>query len=195
MKKQLALAIALAAASFGSIDGELSYSWVDGGYSRTNLDFSGTDVDFDGFALRSSAELGQSFYVLGGYLSASNDDFGTDIDLNQSQIGFGFHHRLSEGVRADFIAEVSYLNAEAEVGGFSDDEEAYRGSIGVRGQMAENFEGLIKLNYSDAGDAQDGDVSGTVGAQFKFNPTWGLVGEVELGDDVTQYLLGVRASF
>lgn len=193
MKKQLALAIALAAASFGTIAGELSYSWVDGGYSRTNLDFDGTDVDFDGFALRGSAELGQSFHVFGGYSSATNDDFGTDIDLDQSQVGVGFHHALSE--RADFIAEVSYLNVEAKVAGFSEDDEAYRGSIGVRGLLAENFEGLVKANYSDAGDAQDGEFSGTVGAQFKFNPTWGLVGEVELGQDVTQYLFGVRASF
>lgn len=195
MKKQLALAIALAAASFGTLAGELSYTFVEGGYSRTNLDFDGTDVDFDGFALRGSAALGQSFYALGGYSSASNDDFGTDIDLEQSQIGLGFHHPLSQGVRADFIAEVSYLNVEAKVAGFSEDDEAYRGSVGVRGLMAENFEGLIKANYSDAGDAQDGEFSGTVGAQFKFNPTWGIVGEVELGEDVTQYLIGVRASF
>ena len=193
MKKQFVLALALAAASFGATAGELSYSWIDGGYSRTNVDLGGSDVDFDGFALRGSAALGESFYVFGGYSSATNDEFGADIDLNQSQIGLGFRHGMSD--RADFIAELGYLNTEVEAMGISDDVEAYRGSIGFRGELADNFEGLLKANYSDAGDAQDGEFSGTLGAQFKFNQTWGLVGEVELGDDVTQYLIGVRASF
>lgn len=193
MKKQLVLALVLAAASFGATAGELSYSWIDGGYSRTNVDLDGTDVDFDGYAVRGSAALGQSFYVFGGYSSANNDDFGADIDVNQGQIGLGFHHALSD--RADFIAELGYLNTEVEALGLSDDAEAYRGSIGFRGELTDNFEGVAKASYSDAGDDQDGEFSGTLGAQFKFNQTWGLVGEVELGDDVTQYLIGVRASF
>ena len=60
--------------------------------------------------------------------------------------------------------------------------------------MAENFEGLVKLNYLD-GNNTDGDFTGTLGAQFKFSDTWGVTGEVEFADGGQTYLVGVRASF
>ena len=39
-----------------------------------------------------------------------------------------------------------------------------------------------------------------IGAQYKFNPTWGLTAEIEHGELVssnedTRYMVGVRASF
>ena len=37
--------------------------------------------------------------------------------------------------------------------------------------------------------------TGTIGAQYKFGQTWGLVGEVEFADGGEVYLLGLRASF
>ena len=45
------------------------------------------------------------------------------------------------------------------------------------------------------GSDYDGEFSGTLGAQFVINETWGIVGEVEAGDVTSQYMLGVRASF
>ena len=69
-----------------------------------------------------------------------------------------------------------------------------RGSVGVRGLLADNFEGWVKGNYTD-GDVYDGEFGATLGGQFKFNPTWGITGEVEFGDDASQYTVGVRASF
>ena len=60
--------------------------------------------------------------------------------------------------------------------------------------MTDSFEGWLKANYTD-GDAYEGEFSATVGAQFKFNQTWGIVGEAEFGDSSSQYIVGVRASF
>lgn len=207
MKKQLALAITLAAASFGTVAGELSYSNIEAGVGRIEIEsddaYSTDDLVLDGYFLHGSVELDDSFYVFGGYETGSDNVFvdffgGLDTELTQTQVGVGYHHALSD--RADLVTEISYLNQEVEVSfdafGVSDSEnvDGYRASLGFRGLLADNFEGLIKANYTDGSDF-DGEFSGTVGAQLKFNPTWGLVGEVELSDDAQKYLVGVRASF
>lgn len=206
MKKQIALAIALAAASFGTFAGELSYSNVEAGVGRVEIEnddaFGADDFVLDGYFIRGSVSLNDSFYLFGGYETGSDEVStivgGFDIDVAQTQAGIGYHHALSD--RADLLTEISYLNEEVDVSyaplGVSDSEnvDGYRASLGFRGQLADNFEGLVKANYTDGSDF-DGEFSGTVGAQLKFNPTWGLVGEVELGEDTQKYLIGVRAGF
>lgn len=193
MKKQLALALALAVAPFAASAGELSYSYVEGGYARVDVDGDGLgNIDFDGLQLRGSVAVSESLYLFGGYGSVTNDDFGGDLDFNELQLGLGYRHGLSE--RADFIAEVGYV--EQEVEGLFDSLEANGGrvSVGFRGALSSNFEGLVKAGYTDGGEFE-GEFSVTSGALVKFNPTWGLVGEIEAGEDVTKYLVGVRASF
>lgn len=214
MKKQLVLALALAVAPIASSASELSYSYIEAGYAQLNqelpdVDLGGgmvaqiDDVEAGGFQVSGSVEVGPSFYLFGGY-KAGNDDVtvnipgigsgGADIDLAQFNAGVGYHHSLSD--RADLITELSYIGTDAD----ADDEDAStdaddaRIAVGVRGLMTDSFEGWVKANYTD-GDAYDGEFSATVGAQFKFNPTWGIVGEAEFGDSSSQYLLGVRASF
>lgn len=214
MKKQLVLALALAVAPFTASAGELSYSYIEGGYAQLNqelpdVDLGGgmvaqiDDIEADGFQVSGSVEMGASFYLFGGYKSGSDDvnvtvpGFGSgsaDIDLTQFNAGVGYHHGLSE--RTDLITEVSYIRTDAEAGGedASTDADDARISVGVRGLMTDSFEGWLKANYTD-GDAYDGEFSATVGAQFKFNQTWGIVGEAEFGDSASQLMVGVRASF
>lgn len=196
MKKHLALALALAlAAPVAASANELSYTYVEGGYAQVTLDgedLGAGDIDFDGFQLRGSAAMTDNVYAFGGYGSVTNDDFGADIDVNEVQLGAGFRHGLSE--RADFIAELGYVRQEVEALGESFDATGGRLSAGFRGLLSDHFEGLVKASYNDGGDFE-GDFSFTAGAQVKFNPTWGLVGEIEAGEDLTKYLVGVRASF
>jgi Ax21 family sulfation-dependent quorum factor len=193
MKKQLALALALAVAPFAASAGELNYSYVEGGYARVNVDIGEAgEVDFDGFQLRGSAAVAENVYLFGGYGSVTNDDYGTDIDFSELQLGIGFRHGLSE--RADFIAEGGYVRQELEALGESADVTGGRVSAGFRGAFSGNFEGLIKASYTDGSDSE-GEFSVTAGALLKFNPTWGVVGEIEAGEDITKYMVGVRASF
>lgn len=186
----------LAALPFAASAQTLEYSWVEAGYDRLDPDTDGLitgDPDAHGYYVRGSAAIGPSAYLFGGYETATNDDFGVDIDLDLLQAGYGYHHAMSE--RADLLAEVSYLRTGVEIDGFgSEHGEDWRGSVGVRGAFSDNFEGLAKANYTD-GDTIDGDFSGTVGAQLKFSPAWGFTAEVEFGEDYSKYLLGLRARF
>lgn len=190
MKKQLALALLLAAAPFAASAGELNYSYVEGGYAHVDID---SLDEGDGFQVRGSAQLAESVYLFGGYGSVDADNF--DADFSETQVGLGFRHALSE--RADFIAEGGYIRQELDVNGlFGGTATASGGrvSAGIRGLLADNFEGWVKGSYTDGGDFE-GDFSGLVGAQLKFNQTWGLVGEFEAGDDITKFMIGARASF
>lgn len=180
MKRTL-FALALAAAlPMSAQAAERSYSYVE-------LDYVNVDSDADGFGLRGSVNFGESnFYGLGSYTNVEIDN--TNIDVEGFDVGVGYHHTLNDS--ADLIAEVAYQSVE--VLGF--DADGYRVSGGFRGNLAENFEGLVKLNYLDGNDV-DGDFTGTLGAQFKFSDTWGMTGEVEFADGGQSYLVGVRASF
>ncbi|MGH6717882.1 MAG: outer membrane beta-barrel protein [Alphaproteobacteria bacterium] len=193
MKRSL-MALALAAALPVSAQAaELSYNFIELDYARMNIDGVGGDFDPDGFGLKGSFELGEKMYAFGSYLRGSDDVSGIDIDVDQTQLGLGYRHGVSD--TADFIAELSWINQSVDAGSFGGaDGNGGRLSAGFRGVMAENFEGYAKANYTDGGDF-DGDFSGTLGAQVKFNPTWGVTGEAEFGSDANIYMIGLRASF
>jgi Ax21 family sulfation-dependent quorum factor len=182
MKRSLiALALAALLPLSAQADDKLSYTYVEGGYVNV-------DGDADGFGVRGSFEFGQSnFYGFGSYAQVEVDN--TNIDVDNTEIGFGYAHGLSDNV--DLISELAYVNADAD--GFGD-VDGYRASVGIRGSFSDSFEGLVKANYTD-GDEFDGDFSGTIGAQYKFTQTWGVTGEVTFGDNSETYMVGLRASF
>lgn len=210
MKKQLALALALALAPFAAAADALSYTFVEGGYAKVHADDADLDnPEADGAFLRGSYDFGSGVNVFGGVSRVSEDfdlgdGFTLDLDVTQYELGLGYHQSMSE--RVDFIAEAAYLrlDIDAEVpqvpdASASDVANGGRVTIGLRGAMSDALEGWVKANYYDGGDFE-GAFSGTVGVQFKFNATWGIVGEIEhgelvLSDQDTKYLVGVRASF
>ncbi|WP_456954762.1 outer membrane beta-barrel protein [Lysobacter sp. HA35] len=194
----LVLALALATAPFAASAAEVvSHTYVEGGWTRLGLNTSsdlGSDTDFDGGYIRGSVGFAQSYYVFGGYARGTNNDYGTDIDANESNIGVGWS--MPAGERAELNAEIGYARKEVKVSdaGFSTVGDGARASVGVRGAFNPHFEGWLKANYEDGGDF-GGDFSGTLGVQAKINPTWGIVGELVAGDGYTRYNVGVRASF
>jgi opacity protein-like surface antigen len=210
MKNQLALALLLVVASTTAFAAEgAGYTYLEAGYAQQNLDLAVADADYKipelqlagGFA-RGSVALNDAFHVFGGYRQGSdeldvylrNNKIGEiDVDLSQYELGLGYHHALSE--RLDWTGELSYLRTNVDTADedLSDGGDA-RASLGLRGDLTRNFEGWAKLNYTD-GDFYDGEVSATIGAQIKFNPMWGIVGEADLGSHNRQYSIGVRANF
>ena len=182
MKRAL-FALALAAAlPMSAQAAERSYSYVELDYVNAEFDFGpGVDDNFDGAAVRGSVKFGESnFYGFGSYADIE--------DLTQTDLGVGYAHNLSDNL--DLVTELAWRNTDA--GSFDADDT--RVSVGLRGNLADNFEGSIKANYID-GDAYDSEFGGTIGGQFKFNDTWGITGEAEFVNDVTIYSVGVRASF
>ena len=94
--------------------------------------------------------------------------------------------------------EADYVNVDSDADGFG-----FRGSFefgesgfyGFGGYNTVEIDGTsIDVDTYDRSDFS-GDFSGTIGGQYKFGQTWGVVGEVEFADGGETYLLGLRASF
>lgn len=191
MKKIVCAALAAVLCPLAASAGEISYTYLEGGVARVQQDappgFS--DPRFDGAYLRGSVELGGGFYAFGEHARTElRNDFGFDVDLKRSQVGAGYAHGLND--RVDLTAELGYLGESLDW--FDDD--AGRASLGLRSQLGSRMEGWAKANYTD-GDSFNGDVSATVGALYRFTPTWGLTGEAELNEHVDRVTLGIRANF
>lgn len=189
-KPLLALALVAALPFAASAAEGVSYTYVEGGYVRTDTDFG----DAEGFGGTGSFAIAPNFHLFGGFSGEETDDFtvggvrndGFDIDL--WRVGVGYNHEISP--RADLLTRVAYERADVA----GSDFDGYSIEAGVRGSLAPNFEGYALAGWED-GDDFDGDFYGRVGALVKFNPTWGLTGDVKFADGDTQLFIGPRMTF
>lgn len=201
--KTTLLALALAAAPFAaSAATPLSYTYVEGGFNQLYLD----ETHASGAYLNGSYDIGSGFNAIASIKRVENAEFvGTshfDERITQSELGLGYHTPI--GASADFIAELAWarfdLSADLDNANVVDGQgTGGRGAIGIRGSITDKVEGLLKANYYDGNDFE-GTWTGSVGAQFNINPTWGITAEIEHGDfaddlEATRYQIGVRASF
>ena len=193
MKKSLLALTLIAALPFAAsaADG-VSYNYVEGGYISTETD---SDIDADGWAINGSGAIAPNFHVFGGYAGQKTDDFKggggncDGVDIDQMRLGIGYNHEISP--RADLLTRVAYERSEDE---FDDSLDGYSVEAGVRGALTQNLEGYALAGYEDGSD-YDGDFYGRVGAQVKFNPMWGISGEVKFVDGASQYFIGPRITF
>jgi len=186
--KRTFFALALAAAlPMSAQAGEISYNYVQGGYSATSVD----SADFNGFGLKGSFAFNDSFYGFASY--DSGDD--SSVDFDQTTVGAGWH---TAGDTQWFV-EASYVRNEVDFGGgFNSSDNGYSVGGGVRAKLSDKFELNGKLSYTDVGDFGDGLGAG-VGALLSFNDTWGTYAAYDYSDrdnsNLDTWSLGVRASF
>lgn len=187
MKRTLFALVLAAALPMSAQAGEISYNYIQGGYSSADLDGG----NFDGFGVKGSVGFNDSFYGFASYETGED----SNIDLNQTIVGAGWH---TSGDTQWFV-EAAYVNNEIDYGsGFNFDDDGYSVAGGVRAAVSDKFELNAELNYTDVGDFGDGFGAG-VGALFSFNDTWGIYASYDYSDrsdfDLNTWGLGVRASF
>ncbi|WP_422505194.1 autotransporter outer membrane beta-barrel domain-containing protein [Stenotrophomonas sp. GZD-301] len=207
MRKTLILAALLAATPFAAsaADG-LSYTYAEAGWTQiqVNDDYL-NDPKVDGGYIRGSFAIAEQVHVFGAWSTVSKKysyaDGSLKLELNQPELGIGYHMPMSD--RVDFTADIAWVRQNVEAkstyDGFGtvrekDHTNGGRASMGVRGKPSPRTEAWLKAGYLDGSD-MDGTWIGTLGGQVNFTKAWGLVGEVQAYEDVTQYSVGVRASF
>lgn len=208
MRKTFLTAALLAATPFAASAADLpmSYTYVEGGWTQIKLDNDGLDdPKLDGGYIRGSFAISESAFVYGGYAQASKtfreDDVSLKVTVEQPEIGLGYHMPFTD--RLDFVTDLAYVRLVAKAKLRVGDERASdkdqinvgRISAGVRGKPSPKTELWLKAGYMDGSNLDDGEFIGTLGGQISFTPTWGLTGEVQVSDGMTQSLVGVRASF
>jgi Ax21 family sulfation-dependent quorum factor len=201
--KTSVLAIALVAAlpfAASAADG-LSYNYVEGGYVATNIDNDNDDIDADGLGVNASVALSPNFHAFGGFTAQESDRFDfldsrVETDVNQWRVGLGYN--LAVAANTDLVARAAYEKFEIDdvtVGGVNydidDGDDGYSVEVGVRSALTRNLEGYALAGYQDFGGNAD-DFYGRLGAQVKFNPNWGLSGEVKLADGGSEWFVGPR---
>lgn len=212
MRKILLAAALLAATSFTASAAErVSYTYVEAGWTQLDTKDDGFDnPKVDGGYIRGSFDIAPQVNVFGAWSYVSKSYKGSyagydarlKLELNQPELGIGYHMPMSD--RVDFTADIAWVrqNVEAKlsVDGFDsakdkDHTNAGRATLGVRGKPSVRTEAWAKAGYLDGGSDFRGTWVGNVGGQVNITRTWGIVGEVQAYRDVTQYSVGVRASF
>jgi Ax21 family sulfation-dependent quorum factor len=201
-RNSLTALILLAALPFAAsaADG-LNYNYVEGGYVATSSD----DIDADGWGINASAALTPNWSLFGSYTGQETDPFfvgSTRVDssnADQWRLGVGYNYGI--GTNTDLVARVAYDKHKVDdvtIGGVNyggaGDVDGYSAEVGVRSALTNNLEGYALAGYEDSSDFE-GDFYGRIGAQVKFNPNWGLSGDVKFAEGDTQYFIGPRYSW
>jgi len=203
----LILAALLAAAPFAACAEDLSYSYVEGGWNRTEVLVNGTSDNLGGGYLRGSWQIAEPVYVLAGYQRANKDfnigsGFVLEGNVQQTTLGVGYRQEMNE--RVEFTTDISVVRTKVEsdvrqrgrsVDASSDSSNLILGNVGLRGKPSPRTEAWVKAGYIDGSHVDKGEFVGTLGGQVNVTPTWGLVGEVQFIDNANQYRVGVRATF
>jgi Ax21 family sulfation-dependent quorum factor len=185
MKRSLIPLALLATLPFAASAGDLSYSYIEGGYSRLSPGFS-----TDGWSVNGSVALGTSFHLFGGF-----QNLGSGLaDFDATTLGLGYNHSLGRGT--DLVSRLAYSRYDAGVpaAGLRFRDNSWSGEVGVRSQLAPSFEGYVFAGYERPTDG-GGDFYGRIGAQYLFTRSFGLVLDVKATDDVREYFVGPRFSF
>lgn len=180
--------LVLAQGTWAAGGGDISYTYVEADIINIDVD---NLADESGFGLQASISFGDHIYMIANY---SNADFDisnlsdTSFDLQQMNIGLGYHHTL--GDRLDALVEVSVV--DSEFGTFN--ENGFNVSVGLRLNASKHIELGGKVGYQNIDEALDGAV-GKFNLLYKINDLFGINVLADVGDDVTTYGIGVRASF
>ena len=175
----------LAAAPIAAQAEDMSYSFIDLGYSELNFDGGPTG---DGFGVRGSIGFAENFFGFADYQSL---DFSLG-DLDIYSIGLGGRMEIAESV--DLVGKVGYLKADVSSDGLSGDESGYLVSAGVRARPASQFELEGNVIYRDFGSGSD-DTAVAVAARYFFTDMFAIGAEYEMSDDQDIWFAGVRLSF
>ncbi|KXU38876.1 hypothetical protein AXE65_11585 [Ventosimonas gracilis] len=196
----------------------ISYTWLEGGWSRHNDRANNGNYDLDGGYLRGSFALGDNFYLIGSY--SRNQDTASTTDgiitvklktaIAQGELGLGVHVPMAE--RLDFIGELvgmyfdydykMHVNGQKVDFKYDDHDYAGKALVGLRAKPFDMLDIWGKVGYFKIQDADNSTFPvrksplGNIGVQLQLTPNFGLVGEADFyKKDLRYYRAGVRVSF
>ncbi len=151
----------------------ISYSFVEAGYSQTNVDESLLrDPKLKGGYIRGSFGIAENVNLFAGYDDGSTTPhpafYGSDfrLKLKQKQYEFGAGYHMPFTDRLDFTADLAYVHLEmqARIDGVRSKAtgNGRPRSLGLRGTPSAKTEAWAKVGYLDGSDF-NGDFIGTLG--------------------------------
>lgn len=198
MKRQLAALLFLFAANTQA--DELSYSWIDVGYSWNTLEEGDLELETTQIDVDIAIDLGKSAKDLERwYLHLSFADSKADLEFAGVDLGSadGNAYGLLIGSRLPVVRKT--VDWYFEVGGLRIDledlgDEALVARTGIRGLFGP-VEVAGAIGYRDELDFADDTVIYTVTTEFHFNDAFGLGGAVAYDDTTEEEIYRVFLSY
>lgn len=206
MFKQSLLALTVAAAGFAATGisaahaNDLSYTYVQGSYSQTELEAEGASLDLDGLNLTGSFAITDQFFVTLDAGRTEGDErimgFQVDAEVDSKTAMIGFHTALNDDV--DFVASVGRTWADVTIdiedaGEFEGDGDANLLSVGLRGMASESLELFANAVYVDGDEESDTNLN--LGGMFHVASNVGIGLSYTSADDADVTGIFARVSF
>ena len=160
------------------------YTYVEAAYVNTDFDGIGDD---GGWGIGGSAEVGENIFIFADYSSIG---LPAGVDFNAFDAGIGYKSAISP--TTDVNLSVGYIRFELDTGLFgSPDEDGYVVDASLRSMVSNEFELNGGISYIDLGNGAD-DTLFHVGAVYSLNPSFAVIGDFSVGDDITTFMIGGR---
>ena len=189
MKRLILLGSILCSLAPTTLLAQMSYNAFDVSFVDIELDGNRVNVDGDGFEIGGSFELNDKFFLFGTW-QEQNLDF--DVDGRELELGAGLHHPLGETV--DFVATLSYIDAEVDAGAYSASDDGLALGGGIRARLAESFEVDASLKLVDFDDSGS-DTGFSFGGRWYFDDNMAITGGADFFDNADVLHIGFRAEF
>jgi hypothetical protein len=166
---------------------EFSYTYVDVALVNTEIDLGSINIDGDGLAVTGAFKLDERFFAVASY---TDQDYDFSFSGSVFSIGVGYHADL--GNNFDFVADLSYVDADVITSFGSNGENGFDIGAGIRTRLARKFELEARLGYIDVAGSDT--VLGVKG-RYYFSDGFAVIGGITDNDDSLGWSVGVRAEF
>jgi hypothetical protein len=184
-KKAITVAALLCAVNVHAAD--FSYSHVDIGLGKIEIDSDGEKYDGEVLGVGLSVALGNVFYVTANYGNASIED----VDQATQGLGLGVHAPL--GASTDVYAEGGYARADIDDGDWSFDDTGTAYTLGLRQRLGDKLElggGVSRLDVFDSAEN-----TYFIEAFYSLSDSVYVGAEISTADDATGYGVSLRVNF
>ena len=134
--------------------GDLSYTYVQGGYTSVTVDVGNTEIDSDGWYAGGSFLVAPNVFLFGSYSELASDTSAITLDTTSYNVGLGVRAPITDYV--DFNVAAAWVNVENEYTGIfinsSGESDGYSVSAGFRALLGEHLEINTGYNYADVED-------------------------------------------
>jgi hypothetical protein len=178
------LSVTIAATS--SVAAPVSYSNVDIGLVRNELDSSSLNIDGEGLLVRASFAFNESIFAFGQLADVGYDN---DIDGTTWALGIGGHVPVTTAL--DLVGRAAFLRNDLNTGNGRFNEHGYLIQAMARGLIIENVELEGGVQHSHLSDSEN-NTSVIVEGRYFFTKHVAAGAALQLGDSQS---FGVYARF
>lgn len=166
---------------------DFDYTFIEAGFVSSEVDVGPFNADGDGFRIGGSYALKDNIHLLAAY---THQNYNYGVDGRSINVGVGFNTPLSSML--DFVADLSYVDADVANQFGSSGENGYNIGAGVRAQLRKSIELEGGISYLDLDRS---DTSLHVGGRYYFSDTIAVGASLVDNDAGLGWNIGVRAEF